>query len=52
MAEKHNVSRAEADHEQYRAPKLTVFGNAIHLTAAGTQAGMEGGGTGNAQRKP
>lgn len=47
MAENLSNSAASAGRQQYRAPKLTVFGAATHLTASGTSASGEGKGGGN-----
>ena len=47
MAENRLGSRADARQPQYQAPKLTIFGAAIHLTASGTSKTGEGKGGGN-----
>lgn len=50
MAENRPVSRGNAGQQQYHAPKLTIFGAAIHLTASGTSATGEGKGGGNTKK--
>ena len=49
MSENRSLSRP-AGGQKYQAPKLTVFGEAIHLTASGTSTTGEGKGGGNVKR--
>lgn len=49
MSDKNNQSSPAAG-KRYQAPKLTVYGEAIHLTASGTSPAGEGKGGGNVKR--
>lgn len=49
MSEKKSLSSTAAG-QKYHAPKLTVYGDAIHLTASGTSPAGEGKGGGNVKR--
>ena len=49
MSGNRSLSRP-ASGQKYQAPKLTVFGEAIHLTASGTSSTGEGKGGGNVKR--
>lgn len=50
MAEDRSGSCGNPRQHQYRAPTLTVFGAAIHLTASGTSQTGEGKGGGNSKK--
>ena len=52
MAKNRTVARAEAPSKVYKAPKLAIYGGAVHLTASGTLAAPEGSGSGNVIKKP
>jgi len=50
MAQIPSASRGNPRQQQYRAPTLTIFGAAIHLTASGTSQTGEGKGGGNSKK--
>lgn len=52
MAENRTIATIQASLKIYKAPKLIVYGGAVHLTASGTKPSPEGGGAGNVIKKP
>ena len=52
MAENRTVARSVASSKEYKAPKLSIYGSAVYLTAAGTKPSPEGSGSGNVIKKP